>query len=164
MADTQNPDAIPIDSLDLRRLKQVLGSLEQTVQMLQTRIQTINKEKDGLNTAKESLDGIEKKEEVEVLVPVTESMYVPGFLYQTDKILCDIGTNFFVEKHPSEAIELLDRKIRMCDAALEGDGKELTEKTSATNQIKQKLNQRVKEMMDQQRATQQQGASTIATS
>jgi len=161
MADAnQDREAIPIDSLDIRSLKQVSDSLEQTLQVLKTRINSVTKEKEDLNIAKESLDGIEAKEGVEVLVPVTESMYVPGFLYQTDKILCDIGTNFFVEKNPQEAVELLDRKIRLCDAALEGDGKELQDKSSAASQIKQQLNSRIKEAMAQQNAAKQKSAAS----
>jgi hypothetical protein len=34
----------------------------------------------------------------EVLVPLTSSLYVPGEIEQTQKVLLDIGTGYFVEK------------------------------------------------------------------
>ena len=47
MADAnQDREAIPIDSLDIRSLKQVSDSLEQTLQVLKTRINPVTKEKE----------------------------------------------------------------------------------------------------------------------
>lgn len=33
-----------------------------------------------------------------ILVPLTASLYVPGALADTDKVIVDIGTGFFVER------------------------------------------------------------------
>lgn len=35
-----------------------------------------------------------------ILVPLTASLYVPGALADTDKVIVDIGTGFFVERVP----------------------------------------------------------------
>lgn len=32
-----------------------------------------------------------------MMVPLTESLYVEGFVYEKDKILVDIGTGYFAE-------------------------------------------------------------------
>jgi len=38
--------------------------------------------------------GIEKP----ILVPLTSSLYVPGTLADTDNVIVDVGTGFYVEK------------------------------------------------------------------
>mmetsp|Transcript_14495 Transcript_14495/g.27581 ORF Transcript_14495/g.27581 Transcript_14495/m.27581 type:complete len:168 (+) Transcript_14495:145-648(+) len=52
----------------------------------------------------------------EVLVPLTDSVYVPGKLREPQKMLVDIGTGFYVEKTAKETESFLDRKLRLVDA------------------------------------------------
>jgi prefoldin alpha subunit len=33
-----------------------------------------------------------------ILVPLTSSLYVPGTMTMTDKVIVDVGTGFYVEK------------------------------------------------------------------
>lgn len=39
----------------------------------------------------------------DIMVPLTGSIYVPGKLGSTEKVLIDIGTGFFIEKTPAAA-------------------------------------------------------------
>lgn len=48
----------------------------------------------------------------EILVPLTQSMYVPGRIADAGKVLIDIGTGYFVEKSIPKAKEYLDRRVR----------------------------------------------------
>lgn len=47
----------------------------------------------------------------EVLVPLTESMYVPGRLSDTEHVLVDIGTGYFVEKTIDSAKDYFNRRV-----------------------------------------------------
>jgi prefoldin alpha subunit len=47
------------------------------------------------------------------MVPLTPSLYVPGTIADTEKVLVDIGTGYFVEKNVLDAQALIDRKIGM---------------------------------------------------
>lgn len=40
-------------------------------------------------------DGVQGKE---ILVPLTSSLYVPGELASSDKVIVDVGTGYFIEK------------------------------------------------------------------
>lgn len=53
------------------------------------------------------------KEEVgkEMLVPLTESLYVPGKLAVTDKVLLDVGTGYFIEHDTEKGIDYCKRKV-----------------------------------------------------
>ena len=50
------------------------------------------------------------------MVPLTESVYVPGKIRDPNKLLVEIGTGFFVEKSSKETTAFLDRKLKLCDS------------------------------------------------
>jgi len=54
-----------------------------------------------------------------MLVPVTESLYVPGKVGATDKVLVDIGTGYFVEKTPKGAEEYCKKKVQELQVNME---------------------------------------------
>lgn len=47
----------------------------------------------------------------EILVPLTGSMYVPGKLVDTEKVLIDIGTGYFAEVNVQQAKEYFKRRV-----------------------------------------------------
>ncbi len=47
----------------------------------------------------------------EMLVPLTESLYVPGKIQTTDKVLLDVGTGYFIEYETEKGIDLCKRKV-----------------------------------------------------
>lgn len=54
--------------------------------------------------------GSEKKES---LIPLTSSLYAPGKLTQTDTVMIDIGTGYFVKKSVADAMKFFDRKVKL---------------------------------------------------
>ena len=56
-------------------------------------------------------------------MPLTDSLYAPGKLEACDKVLVDIGTNYYVEKTVPEAKDFVERKlnyVKKSVAELEG--------------------------------------------
>lgn len=53
-----------------------------------------------------------------ILVPLTGSMYVPGYISDTQQYLIDIGTQYMVEKDADGAIDYFERKMEFIDAQL----------------------------------------------
>ncbi|KAK3384729.1 hypothetical protein B0T24DRAFT_673502 [Lasiosphaeria ovina] len=54
--------------------------------------------------------GASKKKEV--LVPLTNSLYVKGLLSEPDKVIVDVGTGFYVEKSTKSAAEFYESKVK----------------------------------------------------
>ena len=48
-----------------------------------------------------------------MLVPLTQSLYVPGMLCDTDKLLVELGTGYYIEKSQQGATEMIERKISL---------------------------------------------------
>ncbi|XP_063988676.1 prefoldin subunit 5 isoform X1 [Diachasmimorpha longicaudata] len=47
----------------------------------------------------------------EILVPLTESMYVPGRVSDTENVLVDVGTGYFIEKPVDDAKDYFKRRV-----------------------------------------------------
>ena len=45
-------------------------------------------------------------------MPLTSSLYVPGFLASTSTVLVDVGTGFYVEKSVADAKAFYDGKVQ----------------------------------------------------
>merc|ERR1712196_39742 len=63
-------------------------------------------------SAKESLKSVEPEAAgKEMMVPITESLYVNSKVKGDGKVVIELGTGYFVEKTISRAREFFDRKI-----------------------------------------------------
>lgn len=60
-----------------------------------------------------------KVEGKEILVPLTQSLYVPGNVVEADKMLVDVGTGYYVEKDQKKTAEFLERKRGIVTTNLE---------------------------------------------
>ncbi|KAL3893645.1 MAG: hypothetical protein SGARI_008029 [Bacillariaceae sp.] len=66
----------------------------------------------------------------QVMVPLTESVYVPGTLMDNNKLLVEIGTGFYVEKTSKDTNAFLERKLKIVNANSEN----ITRAVQATRQ------------------------------
>lgn len=64
----------------------------------------------------------------ELLVPLSNCVYVPGFLTGADKAIIGIGTGYYVEKDVQEAKEVFKRKEKMVQEQIEKVQKAAQEK------------------------------------
>ncbi|KAH8598766.1 Prefoldin [Bisporella sp. PMI_857] len=46
-----------------------------------------------------------------ILVPLTTSLYVPGMLADSEKVIVDVGTGFYVEKSTKDATKFYEAKV-----------------------------------------------------
>lgn len=67
--------------------------------VFQESLQTLLKCKGKYATSRDALEQIKPDwENKEILVPLTESMYVPGVIKKVDNFVIDIGTGYYAEK------------------------------------------------------------------
>jgi prefoldin alpha subunit len=52
---------------------------------------------------------------VELMIPLTESLYVPGTIQDPTRVLVDLGTGFYAEKNVKDAVALMERKMKLVD-------------------------------------------------
>jgi prefoldin alpha subunit len=87
----------------------------------------------------------------EVMVPLTESVYVPGLIREPNKLLVEIGTGFYVEKSSKETTGFLDRKLKLVDA----NSDNITKAVAATRQNVESISMAMQGKMLEIRARQE---------
>lgn len=107
---------VPIEQLDMMQKK-----LEQELKMLTRNHTQLRVAQRRFQLSKEAVEGLTPEAAgKEILVPLTDSLYVPGKLIDVDNVLVDIGTGYFVGKTTGQAQSFLDKKAafvkQQCDA------------------------------------------------
>jgi prefoldin alpha subunit len=63
-------------------------------------------------SARNALDEIQTAETNNaLLIPLSQSLYVPGNLTRQNKVLVELGTGYFCEKSIPQAKDLIERKV-----------------------------------------------------
>lgn len=66
--------------------------------MFQESVHTLRMAKTKFASSKDSVEQLnEDWKSKEILVPLTGSMYVPGFVKQVDNVVIDVGTGYYAE-------------------------------------------------------------------
>jgi len=112
------PTQIDLDSMSLEQLNQLKTSEENRLQAITQHYATLRASAAKFNQAKEALSSISSpsNEGKEIMVPLSESVYVPGKIRDPTKVMVELGTGYYVEKGIKDANSFLDRKIKLVDA------------------------------------------------
>ena len=84
---------IDLKKLDLMQLTQIKNQLDQDLQFYQESLGNLKHAQTKFQDSGDSLGRLTpENKDKEILVPLTGSMYVPGQLSNSEKVLVDIGT------------------------------------------------------------------------
>ncbi|KAM3074105.1 subunit of tubulin prefoldin [Clarireedia jacksonii] len=105
--------AIDLSTLSTPQLTQVKKQLDDELEHLTSSFQQLRaaqaKFKECLRSIASGVTGaVEGKP---ILVPLTTSLYVPGKLADTEKVIVDVGTGFYVEKSTKDATKFYEAKV-----------------------------------------------------
>ncbi|KAH9843416.1 putative prefoldin subunit 5 [Teratosphaeria destructans] len=113
MATGEKGQQIDLGSLSAQQLSQVKKQLDEEVQHLTNSYQNLRtaqqKFRDCIVSIKNGVAASVKDKPL--LVPLTSSLYVPGRLADTENVLVDVGTGFYVEKSTEDAQKFYTAKI-----------------------------------------------------
>jgi len=115
---TSTTTALDLDTLTLDQLHQLQQSEETRLQNLSTHYATLRATAARFHASKTALIDTLSSSSTHsnsILVPLTESLYVPGKIRDASRVLVELGTGFYVDKSNKEAQALLERKIKLVD-------------------------------------------------
>ncbi|TEY43122.1 hypothetical protein BOTCAL_0379g00040 [Botryotinia calthae] len=109
----QKGQQIDLTSLTTAQLTQVKKQLDDELEHLTSSFQQLRAAQNKLRECLRSIStGVGKTVEGKpILVPLTTSLYVPGELADTENVIVDIGTGFYVEKNTKDAIKFYEAKV-----------------------------------------------------
>jgi prefoldin alpha subunit len=134
---------VRLDDLQIPHLSQLKKQLDEEIQHLTSSFQQLRAAQSKFRDCLKSLSAglASKNANRTILVPLTASLYVPGKLDDTEKVLVDVGTGFFVEKDKKEAKEFYDGKVADLGSNLADLEKIVTGKTENLRMVEDgKLN------------------------
>ncbi|KAL8371007.1 hypothetical protein RB595_001045 [Gaeumannomyces hyphopodioides] len=113
---------INLDSLSAQQLSSVKKQLDEEVEHLTSSFTQLHaaqgKFRECLRIVKEQAASSESKRDV--LVPLTNSLYVQGKLSDPDRVLVDVGTGFYIEKNAKSATEFYEAKTKELGTNIQG--------------------------------------------
>lgn len=146
---------IPITSLDPQQLMQIRDRLETDIQNLSQSSTTLAKLAGAFSNSGKAIETLDRSKEGQpLLLPLTSSLYVPGSLVSTDKVLVDVGTGYFVEMTADEGKDFCKRKVTKLKENVDALAQVVRQKQNQLVQVNQLLAEKVQAM---------QGAGTNVT-
>ena len=112
---------IDLDSMSLEQLNQLKQSEEGRLSAITNHYATLRASSSRFASAQKALkeatatDNHNTSNAKDIMIPLTESLYVPAKIQDPSKVMVELGTGFFVEKNIKHAHELLDRKTKLVD-------------------------------------------------
>lgn len=104
---------VDLTKLNLMQLTQFKNQLDQDLQFYQESLQNLKHAQTRFQESGDSMKQLTPgTNDKEILVPLTGSMYVPGKLSDSNKVLVDVGTGFYVEKNIEAAQEYFTKKVK----------------------------------------------------
>ena len=159
MAAKQPQESNMGQQLDLRnlspqQLEKVRAQVNQEIQTFTDAIQNYELVMNKFVEARKTLKQVGEQPQAEgqqIMVPVTQSMYVPGKLKDANKCLIDIGTGYFVEKTRGDADDFCKRKIELLRQEIEKLGPVLRSRYESKQAVDEVLINMQKSLMARQR-------------
>ena len=109
-------NAIDVRTLGPEELLKLEQSVSAEIQNLTSAVASFKQIQQRYNESRECLEKMDdNSENKELLVPITSSMYVPGKLVDTNKVLLDIGTGYYAERTRSDADDFCKRKLALLE-------------------------------------------------
>ena len=154
------PSAINLDEMSLEELNQLKQQEESRFNNLMARFQQFRAAAARLNASMLAVSEITPASEgKEVLIPLTESVYVPGKLRDPNRLLVELGTGFYAEKSPKETKGFLERKLKIVDANSENLTKALTATRQNIEQVSMAMQGKMLEIRAKQEGRRVQAAA-----
>ncbi|KAL7750378.1 subunit of tubulin prefoldin [Sorochytrium milnesiophthora] len=103
---------IDLTELPLQQLQAVRQQLEEEIQILTQSFTQLKQAQAKFHDCIESLRPIAPENaDNALLIPITNSLYVPGKLKRTGSVVIDVGTGYYIEKKVPDAVKFYERKI-----------------------------------------------------
>jgi prefoldin alpha subunit len=111
----ENDSTIDLDSLSLEQLQQVQQQEEARLQMWSTRYAQLRSAAARIQASQKAVQEISTQTQSAVLVPLTESLYVPAKM-SAAPLLVELGTGYFAQQSPDQCCQYLSRKLALVQA------------------------------------------------
>ncbi|KAJ1722690.1 subunit of tubulin prefoldin [Coemansia erecta] len=110
----QRPQTINLEDLPLAQLQKIKAQLESELQDLTSAFSQMKQAQSAFRECQTCLTSISSPsaKDTKIMIPLTNSLYVPGMLSNVESVLVDVGTGYYAEKSTEDAAAYYDQKIK----------------------------------------------------
>ncbi|KIM64596.1 hypothetical protein SCLCIDRAFT_15177 [Scleroderma citrinum Foug A] len=136
MATTTQPQQINIADLDIQQLAEVRRQLEEELNHLTNSFAQLKQAQSKFKQCLESVAEVKPKNTgTTILVPLTNSLYVPGKLSDPEHVIIDVGTGYYIKKTRAEATKYYTSKVDFIRSNLETLSETIQKKQENVNYL-----------------------------
>ncbi|KAF7361069.1 Prefoldin subunit 5 [Mycena sanguinolenta] len=130
------PQPVSLTDLDLTQLADVRRQLEEELNHLTNSFGQLKQAQAKFKTCIENVAEIKPANKGKtILVPLTNSLYVPGKLSDPDHVIVDVGTGYFVQKTREQAVKHYSAKVEYIRSNLETLQETISKKQDNVNTV-----------------------------
>ncbi|KAG1795657.1 Prefoldin subunit-domain-containing protein [Suillus plorans] len=109
---SSQPQQINVADLDLQQLSDVRRQLEEELNHLTNSFAQLKQAQAKFKSCIENVREIKPQNKgTTILVPLTNSLYVPGHLSDAENVIVDVGTGYYVKKSRAQATKYYETKV-----------------------------------------------------
>ncbi|KAH9884208.1 Prefoldin-domain-containing protein [Cubamyces lactineus] len=106
------PQQINVTDLDVPQLADVRRQLEEELTHLSNSYAQLRQAQAKFRACMENVGQVNpENSDKTILVPLTNSLYVPGKLKDTEHVIVDVGTGYYVKKTRAQAMKHYEAKV-----------------------------------------------------
>ncbi|KAJ6629881.1 Prefoldin alpha-like protein [Mycena sp. CBHHK59/15] len=114
------PQQVSVTDLDISQLADVRRQLEEELNHLTNSFAQLKQAQAKFKACIENVAEVKPANKGKtILVPLTNSLYVPGKLSDPDHVIVDVGTGYFVQKTREQALKHYSSKVEYIRTNLE---------------------------------------------
>ena len=111
---TTNEREIDIMSLDLQQLSALKTQFENELNEIGRQLEALHGARNRFLSSKVAVEQVQGYDDnSQVMIPLANSLYVPGTIVDSNKYLMELGTGYFCEKSGEASIALIERKTQL---------------------------------------------------
>ncbi|MCH0629070.1 prefoldin subunit alpha [Kocuria palustris] len=151
--------SIDLSQLPPQQLLEVRKQINEEVNHFASSLQALQAAQGKLRDCVDLVTKMSELKGLEVLIPMTLSLYLPGTIKDKDRFLVDIGTGYFVEKLADDAKKVYEKKVDKLNQDAQKLRDILVQKNEMLNSVNLMLRNRVEEFEKKQQGQENAKAS-----
>ncbi|KAI0808277.1 Prefoldin-domain-containing protein [Fomes fomentarius] len=130
------PQQINVTDLDVPQLADVRRQLEEELTHLSNSYAQLRQAQAKFRACIENVGQVKpENKDKTILVPLTNSLYVPGKLRDVDHVIVDVGTGYYVKKTRPQALKHYEAKVEFIRTNLEALQETISKKQENMNYL-----------------------------
>ena len=130
---------VPLEKLSIEQLNYVGRQIEQEISNYSSSYSSLRIAYNKFLDNKEYINDLKTYQDKEILVPMTSSLYIPGKYSDVNRLMVEIGANFYVETTIEKAEKFCDRKLEFIKKNMDNIDELIKNKNEQMNAVNQQL-------------------------